>query len=249
MSEELALVPSHGKSSGDSSRDCPPNRMDLARELSGIIGQNGDLAKKFAEFLSVEQLRTLIHTTCECGSPSGRGVAGVTGAGESELEYTEGLPGAEEQIGRLESDIGMLREENACIRARNAQLQKQLQTLAGPRMVEKLRVEEEAADRLSRERKVAFRRMPDGVYPGMPYVTQQELLEEGTVIFSRGSLSRLLHDQPDIPSVSIADRTVIPPSGVAEILARQDEARSRPNVRQRPGVPRDTRSRKVRTQP
>jgi hypothetical protein len=100
------------------------------------------------------------------------------------------------------------------------------------------------AERLEREHDIPFSFMPDGVYPGKPYVTQLDLIRRGITRYSRQNISRLIHQEGSVPALAIADRVLLPPAGVRALLRREARAALDVSPRRRPGGKRAAASRR-----
>ncbi len=129
---------------------------------------------------------------------------------------------------RLSTVIRDLEAENASLRWRLSQYQQYPPS-------ELMEAELEEARHLQRDRGIIFHRMPDDVYPGRPYVTQQDLIRGGVTRYSRQNISRLARDEQAIPALEIADRVLFPPGGVRTLLERERVATSDVSPRRRPG--------------
>lgn len=121
------------------------------------------------------------------------------------------------------------------LRAENDVLRKQLTEYAGYPSSEEQRREVTDAQALETEHGIRFRTMPESVYPGMPYVTQQDLLKGGTTRYSRQNISRLVRVVKALPSVVIGDRVLLPPAAVRALLSRESAAAQDTSPRRRPG--------------
>lgn len=135
--------------------------------------------------------------------------------------------------GRLSATIRHLQAENEALRLRLAEYER-----SSP--IEGKAAEWEEARDVERDHGIRFNRMPDGVYPGRPYVTQQELIRQGITSYTRQNISRLARDEGAIPAVVIADRVLLPPAGVRALVERERIASRDPSPRRRPGSGRRT---------
>ncbi len=129
---------------------------------------------------------------------------------------------------RLIAAMREMEAENEALRHRLA---------CGENDPETRRRDEEAteAGRLAHEEGITFHHMPDDVYAGRPYVTQQELIGQGITRYSRQTISRLARDEDAVPAMIIADRLLLPPAGVRALLQRECEAADDASPRRRPG--------------
>jgi hypothetical protein len=128
----------------------------------------------------------------------------------------------------LAATVRRLREENEV-------LAKRLSQYASYPSPEERHQEAADAQALEAEHGIQFRRMPESVYPGKPYVTQQDLLKGGTTQYSRQNISRLVRIVKALPSVVIGDRVLLSPAAVRALLSRERAAAEDVSPRRRPG--------------
>lgn len=128
---------------------------------------------------------------------------------------------------RMLATIRDLEAENHALRSRLIEQQQ------SP-LPEQRHAETQEAREIERELDLRFRSMPDDVYPGRPYVTQQELIDRGITTYTRQNISRLARADAAIPAVLIADRVLLPPSGVRALVERERAASLDPSPRRRP---------------
>jgi hypothetical protein len=131
--------------------------------------------------------------------------------------------------GRLSATIRDLQLQNEALKTRLAQYERYP-------TIEQQAAEADAALEVEEDQGIRFNRMPDGVYPGRPYVTQQELIRQGVTRYSRQNISRLVRDEKAIPAIVIADRLLLPPEGVRALVERERAASRDPSPRRRPGT-------------
>lgn len=91
------------------------------------------------------------------------------------------------------------------------------------------------AEQLGAERGITFHQMPSTVYPGRPYVTQQDLFRQGITHYSRQNISRLSRSVGALVAIVIGDRVLLPPEAVEMLMKREAAASCDPSPRRRPG--------------
>jgi hypothetical protein len=79
---------------------------------------------------------------------------------------------------------------------------------------------EEVAQVLQEQTGIIFRRLPENIYPEMPYVTPDDLVDSGTTHYSVSQLSLIVRSG-EIPSVRIDRKVLLTPLSVKGILERQ----------------------------
>jgi len=77
--------------------------------------------------------------------------------------------------------------------------------------------------------------MPGTVYPGKPYVTQQDLTRQGATHYTRQNISRLSRSDGVLGAIVIGDRVLLPPRAVEVLIDREAAAARDPSPRRRPG--------------
>jgi hypothetical protein len=128
---------------------------------------------------------------------------------------------------KLRTRIRDLQAENEALKARLAHYDRYPP-------IDRQLAEAEEARALEREGRIRFHDMPEGVYPGRPYVTQQELIQQGVTSYTRQNISRLVRDEGALPAVVIADRVLFPPESVRALVERERIASRDPSPRRRP---------------
>lgn len=91
------------------------------------------------------------------------------------------------------------------------------------------------AEQLCAERGITFHEMPSTVYPGRPYVTQQDLFRQGITHYTRQNISRLSRSVGALAAMVIGDRVLLPPEAVEVLIKREAAAARDPSPRRRPG--------------
>jgi len=91
------------------------------------------------------------------------------------------------------------------------------------------------AEQLRAERGITFHEMPNTVYPGRPYVTQQDLVRQGITHYTRQNISRLSRSVGALVAMVIGDRVLLPPEAVEALIKREAAASRDPSPRRRPG--------------
>ena len=117
----------------------------------------------------------------------------------------------------------------------NESLRRELERFQAYPSGEEQDVEAMDARQLEHELGLAFHAMPDGIYPGKPYVTQQELIKRGITRYSRQNMSRLARGERSIPALVIGDRVLFSAEGVRTLLERERAAERDASPRRRPG--------------
>ena len=184
-------------------------------------------------------------------SPSARDIATSAppafplprGTGREETEWATVIPRKSEEtdlVRQQRDGLARLRERLlAAVReleAENEVLREQLRRYQSYPPIEQQEDEATDARQLEQEQGLAFHRMPEDVYPGKPYVTQQDLIRRGITRYSRQNVSRLTRDERSVPAMLIADRVLLPPAGVRTLLDRENIAARDPSPRRRPGA-------------
>lgn len=179
-----------------------------------------------------EQLLQLAHVSSRRADAMHLGGAGWS-------TFTSTRPAQGDVIQEQRDGLARLRERLFArirrLEAENASLRRQIERFQGYPSIEEQERERAEAAALEREQAVEFHRLPDSVYPGKPYVTQLDLIRRGVTHYSRQNISRLTRDDKSVPAVQIADRVLLPPSGVRALLKRERLAAADASPRRRPG--------------
>ncbi len=114
-------------------------------------------------------------------------------------------------------------EKIADIRARLDQIDKEIRSIgyAGPNVQQV----EELALRLQQQSKVAFKRVPQEIYPGMPYTTADDIEESGEPGYSHAYVYRLAKEK-QIDAVQMDGATLITPRGYEQLRQRAQKRAS-----------------------
>ncbi|HEX6508272.1 MAG TPA: hypothetical protein VF221_11625 [Chloroflexota bacterium] len=121
------------------------------------------------------------------------------------------------------------------LEAENTDLRRTIQSYDNFPTLEQQELEAALAKRLQEERGITFQEMPSDIYPGKPYVTQQDLLRQGITRYSRQNISRLARSVSALAAVIIGDRVLLPPEAVEELIERETAASRDPSPRRQPG--------------
>lgn len=159
-------------------------------------------------------------------------VQALSPVGRSQAQRSDIVQEQRDGLVRLREKLSIVIRD---LEAENASLRRRLsrhQQYPPPELME---AELEEARHLQRDRGIIFHRMPDDVYPGRPYVTQQDLIRGGITRYSRQNISRLARDEQAVPVMEIADRVLFPPGGVRTLLERERVAAADVSPRRRPG--------------
>lgn len=84
---------------------------------------------------------------------------------------------------------------------------------------------EEQAIYLEAEHGVTFRRAPHNFYPGMSYVTPDDLIESGITSYSLSQVNRLVRSGV-IDIVRFDRKILLTPTGVEQLLERQQKSQA-----------------------
>jgi len=154
---------------------------------------------------------------------------------EVDLQTTEPAHVLQEQRDGLvrlrERLLSMVRE----LEAENASLRKKIEGFQGYSSLAQQEQEAALAKSLREERGITFREMPGTVYPGKPYVTQQDLTRQGATHYTRQNISRLSRSDGVLGAIVIGDRVLLPPRAVEVLIDREAAAARDPSPRRRPG--------------
>lgn len=82
---------------------------------------------------------------------------------------------------------------------------------------------EEIADNLS-ERGIPFTRVPDEIYPGMPYITPKTLVDSGATRYSWRHILLLMRRREISGAHYIARTALLDPEGVLHLLKREQRS-------------------------
>jgi hypothetical protein len=94
---------------------------------------------------------------------------------------------------------------------------------------------EALAARLQDAHGITFRRVPESVYPGMPYVSAADLVRTGATKYTAARISQLLHSG-ELAGLSLSPTCcLIAPSGVEQLFARERVSARDPRVVVKPG--------------
>ena len=79
-----------------------------------------------------------------------------------------------------------------------------------------------------KEQGILFDHIPEGIYPGMPYISVPRLVREGYTLYTRQYINKLARDG-EILAFSVGEGWILGPGAVSELSSREEASMARPS--------------------
>ncbi len=137
----------------------------------------------------------------------------------------------------LQAQVAALEERLASLEAQSNQFKTDATELVRREELEQLAQVHAMEDNVG----ITYRRIPEEIYPDMPYVTASDLIQTGVTDYQVSSLHNLLAGRnrkakDTIPSYQIGPTRVITPDGVEALIEHEAELRENPGKTHPPGT-------------